>query len=169
MMEMRKDEPTARASMHRWKVLGVGFAANASFSAAFSGIPSTAVWMRQHYGWSTAELGAVLGMLGLGVALSELPWGVMTDRWGDRKVLLLGLMGTVLALALTALPIAAGWHAPALLLGTGGGLLLCGLLGGSVNGASGLWVVVWEPCYYPGWLCILGLIACFLRWRQSPC
>ncbi|MBZ9865319.1 hypothetical protein LB515_08030 [Mesorhizobium sp. CA15] len=28
---------------HRWKVLGIGVAANAGFSATFSGIPATAV------------------------------------------------------------------------------------------------------------------------------
>lgn len=38
-----------RAASHKWKVLGVGFAANASFSAAFSGIPTTAVYLRSGY------------------------------------------------------------------------------------------------------------------------
>jgi len=58
---------------HRWKVLGVGVAANASFSAAAAGIPTTAVWMRSGYHLSNSELGLVLGALGLGVAASELP------------------------------------------------------------------------------------------------
>ncbi|TIW06504.1 MAG: MFS transporter, partial [Mesorhizobium sp.] len=63
---------------HRWKVLGIGVAANAGFSATFSGIPATAVVMRQGYHLDNASLGLALGLLGLGVALSELPWGVLT-------------------------------------------------------------------------------------------
>lgn len=132
-----------RTAVHRWKVLGVGVAANASFSAAATGIPTTAVWMRPDYHLSTAELGLVLGSLGLGVALSELPWGILTDRWGDRPVLLTGLAGMAAMLAAMAwlvVPTAAG--APAL-----GWLVMAmcavGLLGGSVNGSSGRAVMSW--------------------------
>src|ERR1700739_1880560 len=89
----------ARGANHRWKVLGVGFAANASFSAAFSGIPTTAVFLRSGYHVGNSGLGLVLGMLGLGIAVSELPWGLLTDRWGDRRVLFLGLGATAAALA----------------------------------------------------------------------
>lgn len=132
-----------RGRNHRWKVLGVGFAANASFAAAFSGIPTTAVLLRGAYGLDNGGLGLVLGMLGLGIALSELPWGLLTDRWGDRRVLLLGLGGTAAALvgmALFVVPHAD--HVPALVT-LAVGLLLVGLLGGSVNGSSGRAVMAW--------------------------
>ncbi|RDK04268.1 MFS transporter [Paraburkholderia lacunae] len=132
-----------RAASHRWKVLGVGFAANASFSAAFSGIPTTAVFLRSGYHLNNHGLGLVLGMLGLGIAVSELPWGLLTDRWGDRRVLLLGLGSTAAALGALALFVApAGTHVPgASMLALG--LLLVGLLGGSVNGSSGRAVMAW--------------------------
>jgi MFS family permease len=81
-----------RESAHRWKVLGVGVAANASITAAVQGIPTTAVWLLSDYHLSTAELGLAFGSIGLGLALSELPWGMLTDRWGDRPVLLTGLL-----------------------------------------------------------------------------
>ncbi|RUV08848.1 MFS transporter, partial [Mesorhizobium sp. M7A.T.Ca.TU.009.01.3.1] len=96
---------------HRWKVLGIGVAANAAFSATFSGIPATAVVLRQGYHLGNAELGLALGLLGLGVALSELPWGLLTDRWGDRRVLLIGLGATavwLLAMAMLVVPTKAG-------------------------------------------------------------
>ena len=83
---------------HRWKVLAAGVLANAAFSVAFSGIPMTAVLLRSGYRLDTATLGLVLGLMGLGIALSELPWGMLTDRWGDRPVLLLGLASTTCAL-----------------------------------------------------------------------
>ncbi|CAD6530835.1 putative MFS-type transporter [Paraburkholderia kirstenboschensis] len=132
-----------RAASHRWKVLGVGFAANASFSAAFSGIPTTAVYLRSGYHLDNEGLGLVLGMLGLGIAVSELPWGLLTDRWGDRRVLLLGLLSTAAALAGLALFAApSGSHVPRLTT-LALGLLLVGLLGGSVNGSSGRAVMAW--------------------------
>lgn len=128
---------------HRWKVLAAGVAANAAFSVAFSGIPMTAVLMRTGYQLDNATLGLVLGLMGLGIAVSELPWGLLTDRWGDRPVLLTGLGSTALALVAMAL-----WAAPDAqhIPGLGwlaAGLLLVGLLGGSVNGASGRAVMTW--------------------------
>ncbi|CAB3708972.1 putative MFS-type transporter [Paraburkholderia sediminicola] len=135
--------PGERTASHRWKVLGVGFAANASFSAAFSGIPTTAVFLRSGYHLGNDGLGLVLGMLGLGIAVSELPWGLLTDRWGDRRVLLLGLLSTAAALAALALfVVPSGGHVPGMAT-LALGLLLVGLLGGSVNGSSGRAVMAW--------------------------
>jgi len=128
---------------HRWKVLAAGVAANAAFSVAFSGIPMTAVLMRNGYQLDNATLGLVLGLMGLGIAVSELPWGMLTDRWGDRPVLLTGLGGTALALLAMALWAAPSTrHVPSLGM-LAAGLLLVGLLGGSVNGASGRAVMTW--------------------------
>ncbi|RUT84070.1 MULTISPECIES: MFS transporter [unclassified Mesorhizobium] len=128
---------------HRWKVLGIGVAANAAFSATFSGIPATAVVLRQGYHLGNAELGLALGLLGLGVALSELPWGLLTDRWGDRRVLLIGLGATavwLLAMAMLVVPTKAGIPGVTLLSAS---LLITGLLGGSVNGSSGRAIMGW--------------------------
>ncbi|MEJ0002971.1 MAG: MFS transporter [Pararobbsia sp.] len=132
-----------RGVAHRWKVLGVSVAANASFSAAAMGIPTTAVWLRSGYHLSPPQLGLVLGSMGLGVALSELPWGMLTDRWGDRPVLLTGLLGTaamLVAMAWRVAPSAAGVPAFGWLVLT---MCLVGLLGGSLNGSSGRAVMAW--------------------------
>lgn len=133
----------AQRPAHRWKVLAVGVAANAAFSAAAAGLPTTAVFMRSGYQLDNDQLGLALGLLGLGVALFELPWGLLTDRWGDRPVLLTGLGATAAALAWMsgfASPTADG--APSLWL-LALGLVLVGSLGGSVNGASGRAVMAW--------------------------
>lgn len=131
------------ARHHRWKVLGVGVAANASFSAAFSGIPTTAVFMRSAYHLGNAELGIALGLLGLGIAISELPWGLLTDRWGDRTVLLAGLGLTALALLVMACFVAPVHGSVPPLAWLAAGMLSVGLLGGSVNGSSGRAVMGW--------------------------
>lgn len=131
------------APSHRWRVLGVGFAANAVFSAAISGLPAAAVLVRQGYQLSTAQLGVVLSAIGLGIALSELPWGIVTDRLGDRRVLLAGLAMTCLVLAVLAWQVSPGGGPvpayPALV----GGMALLGLAGGSLNGSSGRAVMGW--------------------------
>lgn len=129
----------AMSKNHRWKVLGVGVAANASFSSVVGGLPATAVYMRSTYQLDNTQLGIVLGVLGLGIATSEIPWGVLTDRWGDRPVLLSGLFSSAGALLLLSL---LAFFAPtAMLLATG--LFVVGLLGSSVNGASGRAIMAW--------------------------
>lgn len=128
---------------HRWKVLGLGVAANAGFSATFAGIPATAVVMRQGYHLGNAELGLALGLLGLGVALSELPWGVLTDRWGDRRVLLTGLGATAAWLFIMAILVVPTRAAIPGVAPLSASLLVAGLLGGSVNGSSGRAIMAW--------------------------
>lgn len=128
---------------HRWKVLGTGVAANASFSAVFQGIPTTAVFMRADYRLGNTELGLVLGLLGAGIALSELPWGLLTDRWGDRKVLLLGLLATAAALATLALFAVPAPGAVPDWQHLAAAMACVGILGGSVNGSSGRAIMTW--------------------------
>ncbi len=92
---------------------------------------------------ATQRLDWRLGAMGLGVALSELPWGVATDRWGDRPILLTGLATTaaaLLAMMLFVVPSACVRSGLVWLV-----LAMCvvGLLGGSVNGSSGRAVMRW--------------------------
>ncbi|MGX7001884.1 MFS transporter [Caballeronia sp. KNU42] len=128
---------------HRWKVLGVGVAANVSFSAAAAGIPTTAVWLRADYHLGNAALGLALGAMGLGVALTELPWGVATDRWGDRPILLTGLAATAAALLSMMLFVVPSHAAVPGLLWLAISMALVGVVGGSVNGSSGRAVMRW--------------------------
>lgn len=121
----------------------MGVAANAAFSAAAAGLPTTAVFMRAGYRLDNDQLGLALGLMGLGVALFELPWGLLTDRWGDRPVLLTGLGATAAALAwMSGFVSPDGATVPSLWL-LAVGLVLVGMLGGSVNGASGRAVMAW--------------------------
>ncbi|WP_175926422.1 MFS transporter [Burkholderia cepacia] len=132
-----------RGPAHRWRVLAAGVAANMSFSAAAAGIPTTAVWMRTAYHLDNGALGLVLGALGFGVALSELPWGIAADRFGDRRVLLTGLVATASMLALMVCTIVPSAHAVPPLARVVVAMCCVGLLGGSVNGSSGRAVMRW--------------------------
>ncbi|MBG0817652.1 MFS transporter [Planomonospora sp. ID82291] len=133
--------PRRYGPRHRWTVLAVGVAAQASFSAMFSGIPVTGITMRAGYGLSTGALGLVLGCLGLGVAVSDIAWGLLTDRFGDRRILLTGLLSTggLLALMAAAVTPGDGVGVPAL----AACMLAAGALGGSVNASSGRAVMTW--------------------------
>ncbi|WP_204358656.1 MFS transporter [Streptosporangium sp. 'caverna'] len=128
---------------YRWVILGVGVAAQASFSAMFSGIPVTAITMRADYGLSTGELGLVLGCTALGVAASDIVWGLLTDRFGDRRILLTGLISTGALLVLMGLAVVPTGDGPPPTPLLAVGLLLAGVLGGSVNGSSGRAVMTW--------------------------
>lgn len=126
---------------HRWVILSVGVAAQISFAAAFSGLPVLSVLIRQEYGLAERQLGVVLGCMALGVAASEVLWGLLTDKLGDRRVLLMGLVSMAAMLALMSLFITPG-------VGAGFGPLalsyvVFGAVGASVNSSSGRAIMTW--------------------------
>jgi MFS family permease len=122
-------------SRYRWTVLALGTAAQASYSAAFLGIPVLAPALRAEYGLTLAEVGVVLAAFSLGSVLTLLPWGLLTDRVGERSVLATGLVAASAALAAAAF--AGGYVALVVL------LLVAGGAGASVNAASGRAVMGW--------------------------
>jgi sugar phosphate permease len=122
-------------SRYRWVILGVGAAGAGAFSALRMGLPALGPALRDEYGLSLPEVGFAFTAVAIGVMLTLVPWGVLTDRIGERPVMGVGLLGTAAALVVTA-------YAPgygALLFG----LLLAGMLGASSTGASGRAVMGW--------------------------
>lgn len=137
------DAPPRFGPQHRWVVLAVGVAAQASFSAAITGLPVTGPTMRIQYQLSIGDVGIALGSIYLGIAVSEIVWGLWSDRYGERRILLTGLLSTAAALAVMAiLVVPRQGFTPSLPL-LAGSLLLLGILGGSVNASSGRAVMVW--------------------------
>ncbi|TDV47288.1 sugar phosphate permease [Pseudomonas graminis] len=139
----RMHSGTDKANRHRWIVLAVGVAAQASFSMGFQGIPATGPLLQEAYRLTLDQLGLVLGAIALGIAASEVVWGLLTDKLGDRFVLLTGLLSTSLIFALLAMfgaPRADSIPGVMLL---GAGLLALGIFGGSINGSSGKAVMTW--------------------------
>ncbi|MDX3386073.1 MFS transporter [Streptomyces niveiscabiei] len=130
---------------YKWGILGIGILAQAAFSAAFQGIPMAGVVLQSDYRYSTGQLGVVLAALTCGAALTEVVWGLLTDRFGERAVLITGLAGTTACLAAaTAFLVPTATHTPQVWL-LSGVLLLAGALGGCVNSASGRAVMGWFP------------------------
>ena len=120
---------------YRWAVLAAGTGAQASFSALTIGLAVLAPVLREEYGLTLGEVGVVLAAGWIGATVSLLPWGLAADRWGERVVLALGLLGSAACLVGAAYAPSFG----ALLLF----LVLAGAAGASVNSASGRAVMHW--------------------------
>lgn len=118
-------------------MLAVGTLAQASTAAHFLGLAAVTPALRTHFGLGLAGVGALIGVISVGVVTTLIAWGSAADRFGERGVMTIGLLGAAAALGGTALvdaPVPAG----AL-------LLLAGASGAAVNAASGRAVITWFP------------------------
>jgi sugar phosphate permease len=120
---------------YRWLILAAGTLSATSLSAVQIGISAITPALRAHYGLSLGEIGIVLAATNVGMTLTLLPWGIISDRIGERLAIAVGLTGAALSLAVaasvngfTALVVA---------------LVATGAFGASVNSASGRAVMHW--------------------------
>ena len=127
----------AEQDRYRWAVLAAGTFSQASYSAIWYGVAVMAPSLRDEFHLSLGQTGLLLsGSLG-GSVISLIPWGLATDRFGERFVLVTGL--GVCGLALLAASQTRGFWA---LFGL---TALAGLSGASVQSASGRAVLHWFP------------------------
>jgi sugar phosphate permease len=124
-----------RSSSYRWVVLAVGALGAGAFAALRMGLPALSPALRDAYDLSLGEVGLALSAVAVGVMVTLVPWGILTDRVGERPVLAGGLAGTAAALVGAAF---AGSFTGLLAC-----LLLAGMLGASATGASGRAVMGW--------------------------
>jgi sugar phosphate permease len=119
---------------YRWVVLGLGIAAQAAFAALLTGFPAIGPAIREEFELSLSGFGALIGAITAGATVTLVPWGLLTDRIGERISISLGLTGAAAALGVSA---------------AGGGallaamLLVAGALGAVANVASGRVVMGW--------------------------
>lgn len=122
---------------YRWVVLGAGAAAQTTYSAITVGLPAITPQLREHYDLTLGQIGVVLGAAGAGMVLGLLPWGLATDRLGERAVVSIGLSAGGVALLGIAFT-----DDYALLVA---GLALFALCGCAVIAGSGRAVAGWFP------------------------
>lgn len=132
-----------KSKNYRWFVLGVGVLAQATFAMGFAGIPVTGILMREAYHFSLFELGYVLGAMGLGVALSEILWGMLTDKLGDKTVLILGLFSSAAVFVAIAYCLTPETGETINFMHLSIALGIAGACGGSINSSSGRTVMSW--------------------------
>jgi sugar phosphate permease len=93
--------------------------------------------LRREYGLSLAQTGLLISCSLVGSLVSLIPWGLATDRFGERIVLVVGLAACGAAL-LAASRVHGFWSLAGLLVIAGG-------TGASVQSASGRAVLHWFP------------------------
>jgi sugar phosphate permease len=120
---------------YRWLILTAGTLAATSLSAVQVGISAITPALRSHYGLSIGEIGVVIAATNAGMVLTLLAWGIVSDRFGERIAIVLGLTGSAISLV-----VAANANGFAALVAA---LFATGAFGASVNSASGRAVMHW--------------------------
>ena len=118
-------------------------AAQAASSALPLGLPALGPHLRGALDLSLPALGALLAAPTAGFALTMFAWGALSDRLGERRVLVAGL--TLSAALLVAAATVAGSA-----LGVGLLLVAAGAAGACAPAASGRAVVAWFPPHERG-------------------
>ncbi len=124
----------------RWAMLGASTLAQAAAAVTIHGPAFLIPSLRDQLGLSLPQAGLVAAAPTLGVVLSLVAWGMVTDRRGERLVLVTGLLLTAGADGLAVL--GARSQDPTML---GLTLLLAGAAAASTASASGRVVVGWFP------------------------
>jgi sugar phosphate permease len=119
---------------YRWVVLGLGIAAQAAFATLLQGLAAIGPALRAEYGLSLPEFGVTLGAVTAGATVALIPWGIVSDRMGERLAISVGVLGAGVAVAASAV------GGPALLASL---LLVAGALGAVANVASGRVIMGW--------------------------
>jgi sugar phosphate permease len=121
----------------RWAMLGASTLAQAAAAVIVHGPAFLIPVLHEREGLSLAEAGLVAAAPTVGVMLTLVGWGMVSDRRGERFALLAGLVATTVAGATAALV-----GGTLLLAAT---LFLAGASAASTNSASGRVVVGWFP------------------------
>jgi sugar phosphate permease len=120
---------------YRWLILTAGTLAATSLSAVQIGISAITPDLQDHYDLSIGQIGILLGATNAGMTLTLLAWGMISDRIGERRAIVIGLTGAALALG-----VAANVNEFVALVAA---LVATGAFGASVNSASGRAVMHW--------------------------
>ena len=120
---------------YRWLILAAGTLSATSLSAVQIGISAITPALRTHYGLSLGEIGLLLAATNAGMTLTLLPWGIVSDRIGERLAIVVGLTGSAVSLSVAASVNGFGALIAA--------LAATGAFGASVNSASGRAVMHW--------------------------
>jgi sugar phosphate permease len=120
---------------YRWLILAAGTLSATSLSAVQIGISAITPALQAHYGLSIGQIGLLLAATNVGMTVTLLAWGIVSDRIGERLAIVIGLTGAAISLGVAAM--ANGFAALV------AALVATGAFGASVNSASGRAVMHW--------------------------
>ncbi len=128
---------TEAAAQKRWVIVGVILLAQAVSNVGPLGIPAIASLIRADLDLTLAQAGSFLSAYYIGPILASLPAGTLTDRWGTKRMLVLGQ--AVIAIGLVAVSASLTYAAFITL------TAVAGLGYGILNPASTKAVIGWAP------------------------
>ena len=135
--------PDRRTRTVAWRGLLVGVVAQLSYTFAITGPAFLIPHLRAQEGFTLAQGGMVGTATSIGMVLTLVAWGAMSDRRGERLALVLGLFLSGTAAAMGLLLVWADLvHSPLALVLV---LAAVGAAGSSVNTATGRIVAGWFP------------------------
>lgn len=115
--------------MSYWRVVSMILGWQVAASIIYYSIFAATPFFRDEFGLSGFYVGLVVTSLTLGYAVFLLPLGAITDRFGERRTLFVGLLG----LSVGALLVSMAWSYPTLLLAA---FLLGSLYGTAMPGTN---------------------------------
>jgi MFS family permease len=86
--------------MNRWFILTVIFLARMSMAYQFQSIASVAPFLAKDFGIEYAAIGSLIGFYMLPGVVLAFPGGMIGKRFGDKRVVLFGLVLMTIASAL---------------------------------------------------------------------
>lgn len=141
MSEHRLD-PEPRPTPRPWAILASSTWAQASSSVAINGPAFLIPAMKQDLQLSLPAAATLAALSIAGVLCMLVIWGWLADLWGERRVLLVGVLGTAVASAagiVSANPVVLGFS-----------FFAMGAFGASTSAASGRVVIGWFPPHRRG-------------------
>ncbi|HEU0205276.1 MAG TPA: MFS transporter [Pseudolysinimonas sp.] len=118
-----------------WLMLAVVVVAQASTTVVTSTPAFLIPLLHEQRGLSLAQAGLLAAAPSLGLVLSLVAWGAATDRWGEHRILVVGLVITTIAVVGASFVSSYG--------ALGAILVVAGIGAASTNAASGRVVVGW--------------------------
>ncbi|WP_439029398.1 MFS transporter [Gordonia terrae] len=141
-MDAVDDISTAR----RWLILGCSLLAALTTTSVVSGVAYLIPSLHTDAGLTLTEASILAAVPTVGLMAATFPWGILLDRYGERRILLVSL--TITLAGAGAAAVAASVAASYVVVG--GALFVGGLGSGAANGASGRIVVGWFPAHQRG-------------------
>lgn len=140
-MRVSSPKPIVMSARRRWGMLACALLAAMTTTCAVNGIAYLIPALHTDHGMSLTAASTLATVPTVGLMLLIIPWGLLLDRFGERRVLMLSLSFTLASTIASTL--VSQFSAPTWVLGAC--LLAGGLASGAANGASGRIVVGWFP------------------------
>ncbi|TYQ02702.1 UNVERIFIED_ORG: sugar phosphate permease [Gordonia westfalica J30] len=140
------DDVSIISSTRRWVILGCSLLAALTTTCVVSGVAYLIPALHTDAGLTLTAASTLAAIPTIGLTMATFLWGILLDRYGERRILLISL--SISLTGATGAAVAAAADASYVLVGAA--LLVGGIGSGAANGASGRIVVGWFPAHQRG-------------------